>query len=129
MKFETIISFGGHNRENPNFQKENELLEKWKEILENRYSCKFIIESNSSDYTTLKPEGCLDLIRLKYGNVKWVKILITNEFSKKIMNDPRFETEKKKSSAYWKSILINDDISNYYDVLDEAFSWLIEHKI
>lgn len=69
------------------------------------------------------------MIRLKYGNVKWVKILITNEFSKKIMNDPRFETEKKKSSAYWKSILINDDISNYYDVLDDAFSWLIEHKI
>lgn len=129
MKFEAIISFGKSDRENPNLQKEKELLEKWKEILEDRYSWKFIIESNSTDYTTLKPDGCLDLLRVKYGNVKWVKIFMTNELSKQLVNDPRFEVEKKKTSAYWKSILTDDDISNYYDVLDDAFSWLIEHKI
>lgn len=129
MNFEVTISFGKSDRENPNLQKEKELLEKWKEILEDRYSWKFIIESNSTDYTTLKPDGCLDLLRVKYGNVKWVKIFMTNELSKQLVNDPRFEVEKKKTSAYWKSILTDDDISNYYDVLDDAFSWLIEHKI
>lgn len=129
MNFEVKISFGKSDRENPNLQREKELLEKWKEILEDRYSWKFIIESNSSDYTTLKPDGCLDLLRVKYGNVKWVKIFMTNELSKQLVNDPRFEAEKKKTSAYWKSILTDDDISNYYDVLDDAFSWLIENKI
>lgn len=129
MNFEVTISFGKSDRENPNLQKEKELLEKWKEILEDRYSWKFIIESNSTDYTTLKPDGCLDLLRVKYGNVKWVKIFMTNELSKQLVNDPRFEVEKKKTSAYWKSILTDDDISNYYDVLDDAFSWLIENKI
>lgn len=129
MEFESMISFGGTDRENPNLQKEKEVLEKWKDILEDRYSCKFEIVSNSTDYTTLKPVGCLDLLRLKYGNVKWIKIFITNELLKTLVNDPRFADEKKKSSAYWKSTLTDDDLSNYYDVLDDAFSWLIEHKI
>lgn len=116
-------------RENPNFQNEYDLLSKWVGILEDRYSYKFTIVSNSSDYTTLQPENCLDLLRLKYGNVKWIKVFMTNELSKKLINDPRFAAEKKKTFGYWKSILIDDDISKYYDVLDDAFSWLIEHKI
>lgn len=116
-------------RDNPNFQKEYELLTEWVDILEKRYNKKFTIVSNSSDYTTLQPEGCLDLLRIKYGNVKWIKIFITNELHKTLVNDPRFEAEKKKSSGYWKSILLDNDISKYFDVLDDAFNWLIEHKI
>lgn len=130
-----VISFGsdgvvrlGNERNNPNYTNEKELLEKWIPILEERYSNKFEIVSNSSDYTTLKPKGCLDILRLKYGNVKWIKIFIGNESAKTLLNDPRFAEEKKKSQLYWKSTLIDDDITKYFDVLDEAYSWLIEHK-
>lgn len=117
------------NRNNPNFEKEYELLSEWVEVLEKRYNYKFTIVSNSSDYTTLQPEGCLDLLRLKYGGAKWIKVFITNELNKTLIDDPRFDAEKKKTSVYWKSTLNDTDISKYYDVLDDAFSWLIEHKI
>ena len=116
------------NRENPNLQEEHDLLCDWAEILEKRYNYKFVVVSNSSDYTTLQPEGCIDLLRLKYGGVKWIKVFITNELSKTLIDDSRFIDEKKKNQAYWKSTLVNTDISQYFDVLDAAFYWLIEHK-
>lgn len=119
---------GGHEQDNPNYQQEKDLLERWIEVLEDRYGSKFEIVSNSSDYTTLRPVGCLDLLRLKYGSVKWIKVFMSNELAKKLLNDPRFIDEKKKSQLYWKSSLIDDDISRYFDVLDEGYSWLIEQK-
>ena len=129
-----VISFNssgviiGNERSNPNYEREKELLEKWIPILEERYSNKFEIVSNSNDYTTLKPTGCLDILRLKYGGAKWIKVFIGNEIAKTLLNDPRFAEEKKKSQLYWKSTLTDEDISKYFDVLDEAYSWLIEHK-
>ena len=123
-----ISTLHGHEQDNPNYQKEKDLLEKWIEVLEDRYGSKFEIVSNSSDYTTLRPVGCLDLLRLKYGGSKWVKLFIGNELAKKLVDDPRFAEEKKKSQLYWKSILTDEDISKYFDVLDEGYSWLIEQK-
>lgn len=118
-----------NNRDNPNFENEYNLLSEWTEILEERYNHKFTIVSNSNDYTTLQPEKCLDLLRLKYGNAKWIKIFITNELSKELSTDSRFEKEKNKNQGYWKSELKDTDISKYFDVLDAAYSWLIKHKI
>lgn len=128
MNFEVELQFGRTSRENPNFDKEKELLEKWIKILEERYSSKFEIVSNSSDYTTLRPEGCLDLLRLKYGGAKWVKIFIGNQLAKQLLDDERFKDEKKKNQLYWKSTLVDEDISRYFDVLDSAYTWLNDNK-
>ena len=125
------VSFSiGHKdlRENSNLLAEYEVLEKWVDILEKRYNHKFVIVSNSTDYTTLQPEGCLDLLRLKYGNVKWIKLFIPGTIKKSLINDPRFNAETKKTCLYWKSTLKDTDISKYFDVLDEAFKWLIENQ-
>ena len=127
MSFEVKISIGGERRDNPNYDAEVKILTEWSKILSDRYSCEFTIESNSSDYTTLKL-GEIDFIRLKYGGSKWVKLFIGNKLAKQLVDDERFIAEKKKSSLYWKSNLAEDDISKYYDVLDSAYSWFKDQK-
>ena len=123
------IGIGLTEGNNPNLDNEKQILNEWKQILENRYLIKFIIVSNSSDYTTLQPENCLDIIRLKYGDKsKWIKIFVTKNLGKQLLNDSRFETEKKKTSFYWKSIIKDTDITKYFDVLDEAVKWLTTHN-
>ena len=125
--FEVKINIGGERRDNPNYDAEVKVLTEWSKILSERYSCEFAIESNSSDYTTLK-FGVMDFIRLKYGGSKWIKIFIGNQLAKKLVDDPRFAEEKKKSSLYWKSVLTDTDISKYYDVLDNAYNWFKEQQ-
>lgn len=127
--FDVSISFGKSERDNPNLHDEMEILKEWQQILEDRYTHRFVILSNSSDYTTLQPEGCLDILRLKYGNkVKWIKLFITSNIAKNFKDDVRFKDEKKKTSAYWKSTLESKDISVYFDILDDAFDWLIQNQ-
>lgn len=123
------LKFGISNKENPNLENEYNVLYDWKQILEERYKIKFVIVNNSTDYTTLQPENCLDLLRLKYGGAKWIKVFITNELNKTLVDDPRFAAEKKKKQSYWKSTLENTDISKYFDVLDEAIKWLLKNQI
>lgn len=123
------IQFGKDDRTNTNLKNETDVLYQWKEILKKRYNVNFIIVNNSSEYTTLQLEGALDLIRLKYGNVKWIKIFIPNSLKKKLIDDPRFADEKKKTTFYWKSILNDDDISVYFDILDESVKFMIENKL
>lgn len=126
---EVKISFGRDDRNNPNESSEILVLKEWCDILEKRYNHKFNILTNSTDYTTLQPDNCLDLLRLKYGGSKWIKIFITNELHKTLVDDPRFAVETKKNQSYWKSTLTDTDISKYYDVLDAAFEWLMKYQI
>ena len=120
----------GHkeDRKNPNILSEYEVLQEWADILEKRYNHKMVIVNNSTDYSTLQPEGCLDLLRLKYGGAKWVKLFIPSTIKKLLINDSRFDAETKKTCLYWKSTLKDTDISKYFDVLDESFNWLKENN-
>lgn len=123
--FEVSIGFGKSDRDNPNIENEERILSEWCELLEKRYGSKFEIKHNSSDYSTLCPIGCLDIIRLKYGDkAKWIKIFMTNESSVLYRDDERFEKQKKKTESMWRSDLTDTDIRKYFDVLDYAYDRL-----
>lgn len=120
--FEVRIGFGKTDRDNPNYGAEEEILNEWIPLLEDRYNSKFEIVHNSSDYSTLCPKGCLDIIRVKYSDrSKWIKIRMTNESSVLFRDDERFETQKNKNESMWRSNLTDTDIRKYFDVLDYAY--------
>lgn len=117
------IGFGKDERENPNYDAELEVLNKWVNLFNDRYTTnEFKIEQKTSGYTTLVLRD-YDFLRLKYSpRVKWIKLPMFNDMIKKYIDDDRFATQNKKTEMYWKTIIEDEkDISNYFDILDDAF--------
>lgn len=117
------IGFGKEERENPNYDAELEVLNKWVNLFNDRYTTnEFKIVQKATDYTTLVLRD-YDFLRLKYSpRAKWIKLPMFNDMIKKYIDDDRFATQKKKTEMYWKTIIEDEkDISNYFDILDDAF--------
>lgn len=117
------IGFGKDERENPNYDAELEVLNKWVNLFNDRYTTnEFKIVQKATDYTTLVLRD-YDFLRLKYSpRAKWIKLPMFNDMIKKYIDDDRFAAQKKKTEMYWKTIIEDEkDISNYFDILDDAF--------
>lgn len=117
------IGFGKEERENPNYDAELEVLNKWVNLFNDRYTTnEFKIVQKATDYTTLVLRD-YDFLRLKYSpRAKWIKLPMFNDMIKKYIDDDRFAVQKKKTEMYWKTIIEDEkDISNYFDILDDAF--------
>lgn len=121
------IGFGKDERENPNYDAELEVLNKWVNLFNDRYTTnEFKIVQKATDYTTLVLRD-YDFLRLKYSpRAKWIKLPMFNDMIKKYIDDDRFAAQKKKTEMYWKTIIEDEkDISNYFDILDDAFDNII----
>lgn len=109
-------------RENEINLNEKMILESIIENLENEFNkSNFSIVASTTNYLTLKYKE-YDIARIKYTNKsKWISVFIVNkDLRSQYENNKLFETQKNKKQLHWKSILSNEDISDYLKILRVA---------
>ena len=94
--------------------KEFEILNNLKDELNLKEA---IINVNTTDYSTLNYKK-YDIVRLKYTDrSKWISLFLTSQDKKAYENSPLFAAQKKKTQLFWKSNILNDDLSEYYNII------------